>query len=188
MRIVVFGGSFDPIHHGHLIAALAAADTLRADEVRLVPTGLQPLKSGQHRAPAEHRARMTELAAAGSPALVVDRCELLRSGPSYTVDTLRDLHRRFPGAQVSLLLGSDAAALLPQWREPAAVRELCEIVVFSRGTDEPSAISADRVVPVPRIDISSTAVRDRIRSGRSVRYWVPDAVAQYIETHGLYRN
>jgi nicotinate-nucleotide adenylyltransferase len=188
MRIVVFGGSFDPIHHGHLIAALAAKDALGADEVRLVPTGLQPLKGGQHRAPAEHRARMTELAAAGSPALVVDRCELVRPGPSYTVDTLRDLHHRFPGADVSLLLGSDAAALLPQWHEPAAVRELCEIVVFSRGPGDEPAERGDRVVAVPRIDISSTAVRDRIRSGRSVRYWVPDAVAQYIETHGLYRD
>jgi nicotinate-nucleotide adenylyltransferase len=188
MRIVVFGGSFDPIHHGHLIAALAAKDALHGDEVRLVPTGLQPLKAGQHRAPAEDRARMTELAAAGSPGLVVDRCELLRDGPSYTVDTLRDLHRRFPRAQVSLLLGSDAAALLPKWREPAAVRELCEIVVFSRGPGALRPESADRVVAVPRIDISSTAVRDRIRSGQSVRYWVPDTVAQYIETHGLYRD
>src|SRR5262249_58982886 len=133
MRIVVFGGSFDPIHHGHLIAALAAKDALGADEIRLVPTGLQPLKAGQHRAPAEHRARMTELAAADTPALVVDRCELVRAGPSYTVDTLRDLHRRFPGAEVSLLLGSDAAALLPQSRGPAPGRPLWPIRRFRPG-------------------------------------------------------
>jgi nicotinate-nucleotide adenylyltransferase len=188
MRIVVFGGSFDPIHHGHLVAALVAGEALGADEVRLVPVGEQPLKSGQHRATPEHRAAMTELAAQGSRALVVDRAEILRPGPSYTIDTLRDLRHRFPAAHFSLLLGSDAAALLPKWREPDAVRELAEIVVFNRAGDERPPVGGCRFVTVPRLDISSTAVRERIRTGKSVRYWVPDAVARYVDSHALYRD
>src|SRR5215471_5958901 len=104
MRVVVFGGSFDPIHHGHLVAAVVAGECLGADHVRLVPTGLQPLKHGHHRAAAHHRAEMTALAAAGVSGLVVDRCEVERPGPSFTIDTLRDLRSRLPDATFSLLL------------------------------------------------------------------------------------
>src|SRR5688572_1179393 len=188
MRIAVFGGSFDPIHNGHLIVARFAGEAIGADHVRLIPAGEQPLKRGQHRASAGDRATMTGLAIEGNHGLVLDRCEVERDGPSYTVDTLRDLTSRFPKASFSLLLGRDAAAFLPEWREPDQVRSLAEIVILNRaGEQEPSA-TADRFLTVPRIDISSTAVRERVKTGRSIRYWVPDGVAQYIDSHRLYRD
>jgi nicotinate-nucleotide adenylyltransferase len=188
MRIAVLGGSFDPIHHGHLIAARVVGELVAADRVLLIPAGEQPLKRGQHRASAPHRARMTELAVVECLGLEVDRSEVERDGPSYTVDTLRDLARRYPGAELILVLGSDAASLLPMWREPEAIRELAELVVFNRAEEPTPSVAADRFVTVPRIDISSTAVRERVRIGQSIRYWVPDQVAQYIETHRLYRD
>ena len=188
MRILVFGGSFDPIHHGHLVAARVVREALGADQVRLMPAANQPFKLDQHAASAEHRARMAELAVEGSDDLVVDRAEVDRAGPSYTVDTIEDLARRFPGAALSLLLGSDAAELFSKWRQPERIRAGAEIVVYARSGEIPPEVVADRIVTVPRMDISSTAVRERVRSGRSIRYWVPDSVASYIGTHRLYRD
>ena len=188
MRIAVLGGSFDPIHHGHLVVAGVAREVLEAAHVRLVPAGEQPFKVGQHGANARHRAAMVELALDGNPALVTDRVEVDRPGLSYTVDTIADVRRRFPGATVSLMLGSDAAALFPTWRDPEQIRNQAEVVVFARDGEAVPEGVADRVVRVPRIEISSTTVRSRIRAGQSIRYWVPDAVARYIETHGLYRD
>lgn len=184
----MLGGSFDPVHHGHLVVGMAVREALDADQVRLIPTAEQPFKVGQHRAGATHRARMLELATADDPTFEVDRVEVDRGGASYTVDTLRDLRRRFPDARLSLVIGSDAAALFQTWREPAAIRGMAEVVVHSRAGETPPEGIADRVVAVPRIDISSTAVRERVRSGRSIRYWVPDTVARYIAAQGLYRD
>lgn len=180
MRIGVLGGSFDPIHHGHLIAAGALADALALDEVRLVVARAQPLKQAGHGATAEHRAVMTELAVRGDGRLRADRSELSREGPSYTVDTLRDFRAREPDAELVLLLGADAARELPQWRESEAIPSLARVEVFAREG------SAEGRRTVPHIDISSTAIRERVRQGRSIRYWVPDAVADYIATHRLY--
>ncbi len=188
MRIAVLGGSFDPIHHGHLVVAGIAREALGAVQVRLVPAGEQPFKVGQHAASANHRATMVELAVEGEPALVADRVEVDRVGPSYTVDTIADIRRRFPEATLCLLLGSDAAALFGTWRAPDQIRAHAEIVVFARGGESVPEGVADRVLPVPRIEISSTTVRSRVRSGQSIRYWVPDQVARYIETHRLYRD
>jgi nicotinate-nucleotide adenylyltransferase len=179
-RIGILGGSFDPIHHGHLIAAGVLAESLGLDEVRLVVARAQPLKPEGHGAAPEDRARMVELAVAGDDRLVADRSELGRAGPSYTVDTLRALREANPQAELVLLLGSDAAEGLADWREPAEVRALCRIATFTRG-------GAGEGVPVPRLDISSTVIRERVRSGRSVRYWVPEAVLAYIGDRGLYR-
>ncbi len=188
MRIAVLGGSFDPIHHGHLVVASVAREVVGVAQVRLIPAGEQPFKAGQHSAPGNHRAAMVDLAIANDPAIVTDRVEVDRPGLSYTVETLADVHRRFPGVTVVLLLGSDAATLFPKWRDPSGIRAQAEVVVFARdGETVPEGV-ADRVVPVPRIEISSTAVRRRVRSGLSIRYWVPDSVAQYIETHSLYRE
>jgi nicotinate-nucleotide adenylyltransferase len=188
MRIAVLGGSFDPIHHGHLVVAGLSRELLLADHVRLVPAGEQPFKVGRHEASAVDRARMAELATADDPGFVVDRAEVERPGPSYTVDTLADVRRRFPGARLSLLIGSDAASLFPQWRDPEGIRAQAEIVVFARAGDPVPAGVGDRVVSVPRIDISSTVVRQRVKAGQSIRYWVPDAVASYIDDHRLYRD
>lgn len=188
MKIAVLGGSFDPIHHGHLVVAGVIREALDAVHVRLIPAGEQPFKVGQHGATAIDRATMVELALGDDPALVADRTEVDRPGPSYTVDTIADVRRRFPGAAVSLVLGSDAAALFPTWRAPGQIRAQAEVVVFARdGEAVPEGI-ADRVVLVPRIEISSTVVRSRIRTGQSIRYWVPDSVARYIDAHGLYRD
>jgi len=188
VRIAVLGGSFDPVHHGHLVIGQALREALDADQVRLIPAAEQPFKVGRHRAAATDRARMLELAVSDDAAFVVDRVEIERGGPSYTVDTLADLRRRFPDARLVLAIGSDAAALFAKWRDPAGIRAMAEVVVFSRAGETPPEGVADRVVTVPRIDISSTAVRERVRSGRSIRYWVPDTVARYIASQGLYRD
>lgn len=188
MRIAVLGGSFDPVHHGHLIVATAAAELLGVDQVRWIPAGQQPFKVGQHGASAADRTRMVELAVDGVASFGVDRCEADRGGPSYTVETLTDLGIRFPGAELSLLLGADAAELFWQWRDPAGIKARATVVVFARAGETAPAGVADRVIEVPRLDISSTAVRDRVRNGRSIRYLVPDPVMAYIAEHGLYRD
>ena len=181
MRIGIFGGSFDPIHHGHLIAAVTLGETLELDEVRLVVAGRQPLKGNGHGAAAEYRAAMVELAVRGAGRLTASRIELGRDGPSYTVDTLRAFRAERRDTELVLLLGADAAEELPRWREAGAIRDLARIEIFARGGE-------GGVHRVPRVDISSTDIRARVRLGRSIRYWVPDAVAEYIAAHRLYRQ
>jgi len=182
VRVGVFGGSFDPIHHGHLIAAAALAETLELDEVRLVIAARQPLKAAGHAATGEQRAAMVELALRGDPRLRADRRELAREGPSFMVDTLRSLRAERPDDTLVLLLGADAAAGLDHWREPDAIWALCQVEAFAReGIGEAG-------IQVPRVDISSTAIRARVRAGRSIRYWVPERVAEFIVAHRLYRE
>lgn len=182
MRIGVFGGSFDPIHHGHLIAATSLADALGLDQVRMVVARAQPLKRDGHGAAAADRAEMVGLAVRGDSRLRADRSELDREGPSYTVDTLRALREGLPGAELVLLLGADAAAELPRWREAEAIPALARVEVFARGGAGAGSPA------VPRVDISSTEIRERVRRGHSIRYWVPDAVAEYIAAHRLYEE
>ena len=187
MKIGLFGGSFDPVHHGHLIVGQAAAEALGLDELRFVPAREQPFKLGQHAAPAADRAAMLELAVQGAPRLSVERLELERPGPSYTVDTLRALAARLPGAAFTLLLGADAAAELEAWHEARALPGLARIVVFARGkTAVPASPLIAAAVEVPRIEISATEIRRRVRTGLPIRYWVPDAVARYVAEHRLY--
>lgn len=181
----MLGGSFDPIHHGHLIVAQALRETLRLDEVRLVPAGTQPFKVGLHQAPAQDRAAMVALAVAGEPGLVADRREVERAGPSYTVTTLRELRAETPQAELLLLVGSDAAAELDAWHEAEALPGLATVTVFHRGGAPAGPPGA---VAVPAVAISSTDVRARVRAGRSIRYWVPDQVAAYIATRRLYQD
>ncbi len=186
----LFGGSFDPVHHGHLIVARAVAEAARLREVRFVPAREQPFKTGRHGAAPEQRAAMLDLAVAGEPGFRVERLELDRPGPSYTVDTLRALRAREPGVRFALLVGADAARELPQWKEAPALPGLATLVVFARpGAAVPAGLP-DRtiVVEAPQVDISATAVRARVRAGRSVRYLVPDAVAAYVAAHRLYRD
>ena len=185
--IGLFGGSFDPVHHGHLIVGKVAAEKLRLDSLRFVPAREQPFKVGRHRASAEHRAAMLSLAVAGMPGFSVERSELQRPGPSYTVDTLRHLREREAGAEFMLLLGADAAADLPAWREVGQLHDLARIAVFARpGTPVADSPWISTVIEVPAIDISATEVRRRVHLGLSLRYWVPDPVAEYITTHRLY--
>ena len=187
--IGLFGGSFDPIHHGHLIVARSVAEALGLSAVRFVPARQQPLKDDGHGADAGHRARMVELAIAGEAGFSLERAELDRPGPSYTVDTLRAIAAREPAADLVLLLGADAARDLPRWREGNEVVRLARLALFTRGGEAaPPVPGTWRTVAVPAVEISATVVRRRVAQGRSVRYWVPDAVADYIATHGLYRN
>ena len=181
MRIGIFGGSFDPVHHGHLIAATSLAEQLGLDEVRLVVAAQQPLKTRGHGAAAEHRAAMVELAVRGAGRLTASRAELGREGPSYTVDTLRAFQAENDRAELVLLLGADAAEELPRWHQVDDVRRMARVEVFARGGEGSGH-------GVPRVDISSTHIRARVTRGQSIRYWVPDAVADYIGAHGLYRG
>lgn len=185
-RIGVLGGSFDPVHHGHLIVARALREELGLEELRLVPAGEQPFKRGTHHALAAERAAMVELAVAGETGLACDRREVTRPGPSYTVDTLRSLALEVPGAAWCLCVGADAAQELSAWHEAEALPELATIVVFGRPGAMPPTGSW-RHVTVPQVDISSTAIRARVQAGQSIRYLVPEAVAGYIATHRLYQ-
>jgi nicotinate-nucleotide adenylyltransferase len=185
----LFGGSFDPVHHGHLLVAVAAVEALGLEELRFVPAREQPFKEGTHGAPVADRVEMLRRAVAGTPRLSVDPVEADRPGPSYTVDTLRTLREREPGRAFILLLGADAAAGLPRWRESDEVLRLARVAVFARpGVPMPEAPWVSAVVPAPAIDISATELRRRAAAGRSIRYYVPDAVATYVAERGLYRK
>jgi nicotinate-nucleotide adenylyltransferase len=185
--IGLFGGSFDPVHHGHLIVGLVAAESLGLDSLRFVPAREQPFKHGRHGASPEQRVAMLELATAGARMLAVERAELDRPGPSYTVDTLRVIRAREPGVKLTLLLGADAAAELGAWHEAEEIPRLARIVVFARaGVPVPASPLIAGTIQVPAIEISATEIRRRAREGRPIRYWVPDSVAEYVIRHGLY--
>ena len=183
----LFGGSFDPVHLGHLLVAEVAAETLGM-RVRLLPAREQPFKRSAHGATPEQRSDMLRLAAAGNPRLAVETMELDLPAPSYTVRTLRALAQREPGNRFTLLLGADAAGDLSAWYEADAIPGLADVVVFARpGSAIPDSPAIRRVIEVPGVDISATVVRQRVAAGRSIRYFVPDAVRAYIASHGLYR-
>ncbi len=184
MRLGILGGSFDPIHHAHLIVAQLAREQLGLDRVVLMVAAHQPLKAG-HGAPAVDRARMAELAIDGIEGLVVDCRELGRPGPSYTVDTLRELAAEQPGAELILLLGADTARQFASWRDPEGIRALATLAAFARSGEAPPAEIPLRV-DVPRLELSSTAIRARAAAGRSLAGWVPASVAGYISGLALY--
>ncbi|MEO6067736.1 MAG: nicotinate-nucleotide adenylyltransferase [Gemmatimonadales bacterium] len=185
----LLGGSFDPVHHGHLIAALVAREALQLDEVLFIPAGVQPFKTGGPAAPAVDRVAMLRLALAGLTGLGVETCEVDREGPSYTVDTLRTLEGREPGRSFILLLGADAAAEFPRWREAEEIVRRARVAVLTRpGHVVPAAAWVSAVVPMPALEISATDLRRRVAAGHPIRYFVPDAVASYVAQHGLYRN
>ncbi len=189
MRIGIFGGSFDPIHIGHLIVAEAAADRLPLDRVHFVPASQQPHKLGEHRASVEDRIAMLELAVAHNPRFALDRREADRAGTSYTVDTLRSLSAEFPEDELFLLVGADAAARLSTWREGDVVRQLASVTVLSRpGAGPASDSETGHHLEVPAIGVSATAIREAVARGDSIRYLVPAGVAAYIAAHELYRT
>jgi nicotinate-nucleotide adenylyltransferase len=183
LRVGLLGGSFDPVHYGHLRAAQWALEAFELEEVRLVPAHQSPFK-GPCAASTEDRRAMLDLAVADNPALVVEGCEIEREAPSYTVDTLRTLAARSPRTRFTLILGSDAAAGLDQWRESAEVRRLAEIRVLGRPGD--GAVNRG-LVPFQGLGISSTDIRDAVRASRSIRYLTPESVRLFIEEKGLYK-
>ena len=192
MRTGIFGGTFDPPHVGHLLAAGDAVDILRLDRVVFIPAAQQPLKPGAPAASGRDRLAMVRAMTANDPRFAVDGIEIERGGLSFTVDTLRALRERWDDDDLALflLLGSDAAATLPNWRESEALTDFAEIVVLTRpGNAEGSSDSgtAGRTIATRCVDVSSTEIRDRVRTARSIRGFVTDAVALYIARAGLYR-
>lgn len=187
MRIGVFGGSFDPVHVGHLIVAEAAVDKLQLEKILFVPARVQPFKVGQHSASAEDRVAMLQLAIDENPRFYLDRREIERDGPSYTVDTLRELHSEMPQDELFLLVGADAAWDLPRWHDAASLSRYANLIVLSRpGFEIPDFEMISRAVDVPAISLSATHVRQSLTNGGSLRYLLPSAVVEYIESNGLY--
>lgn len=192
-RLGILGGTFDPPHIGHLLAAYAAVEALKLDQVVLIPAAQQPLKRGREAAPAADRLAMTRLLAADDPRLAVDAIEVERGGLSFTVDTMRAYRAARPDTELHLLLGDDAAAQLPQWRDVSALAALVRVVVLTRdgelgqGIDLPGGMQGQRLRS-RRLEISATEIRARVRAGLPIRGFVTDAVAGYIADHGLYRS
>jgi len=192
-RVGVMGGTFDPIHHGHLVAASEVQAWFDLDEVVFVPTGDPWQKSDRAVSPAEHRYLMTVIATAANPRFTVSRVDIDRDGPTYTRDTLADLTLAMPEAELYFITGADALADIFTWRDPDELFELARFVGCTRpgytmDADTLAALPSERVtmVEIPALAISSTACRDRARSGAPVWYLVPDGVVQYISKHHLY--
>ncbi len=189
-RLGIMGGTFDPIHNGHLVAASEVADALRLDEVIFVPTG-QP---SQKRVvtPSEHRYLMTVIATAANPRFTVSRVDIDRAGVTYTIDTLKDLRLQFPGDELFFISGADAIAQILAWRDIDRAWELAHFVAVSRPGHAmrlPAAPAGKiSAIEVPALSISSTDCRQRVANGKPVWYLVPDGVVQYIGKHGLYRG
>jgi nicotinate-nucleotide adenylyltransferase len=187
------GGTFDPIHHGHLVAASEVQAWFGLDEVVFVPTGQPYQKSERQVSPAEHRYLMTVIATASNPRFTVSRVDVDRGGPTYTVDTLTDLKAQHPDADLYFITGADALSNILTWRDSDEMFALAEFVGCTRPgyTMDPGTLDGmprDRVtiVEIPALAISSTDCRERTRRGEPVWYLVPDGVVQYITKHGLY--
>lgn len=188
------GGTFDPIHHGHLVAASEVADTFALDEVVFVPTGQPWQKSDKVISPAEDRYLMTVIATASNPRFSVSRVDIDREGPTYTVDTLRDLQAKFgEKADLFFITGADALEKILSWKDADQLFEMAHFIGVNRpgfqltDTHLPGAASVS-LVQVPAMAISSTDCRNRVSSGQPIWYLVPDGVVQYITKHHLYRQ
>jgi len=185
MRTGILGGSFDPIHHGHLILARAAREELKLDRVIFIPANKSPHKTDTKPATAEDRLKMVELAIAGEEGFEASNIELERPAPSYTVDTIRELKKLHPRDEFVLLIGADNVPAFDTWREPEEIRRLAKIAVLDRGG---KPVAHDWPVVHRLVDISSTDIRARAAAGRSIRYLTPAPVCDYIASHSLYRT
>lgn len=205
MRIGIFGGSFDPVHLGHLVVAECCLEQARLDRVIFVPTAIQPFKQDRQPAAGHHRAEMLALAVGGNAAFEISTVELERGGVSYTIDTLAAMRDAYASDELRLILGPDALADFCGWREPARILEFARVIAVQRaGLDDVAAIVqaprlaallgverareivAEKVV-VPTIGIRASDLRACVAEGHSIRYRTPRAVEQYIATHGLYK-
>ncbi len=206
MRLGLFGGTFDPLHNGHLIAASDALTALALDRVVFIPAAVQPLKVASPATAPAHRLAMVRAAIGGDVRFAIDALEIDRSGLSFTVDTLETYAARHPTDDLFLLVGADVLATFDQWRLPDRIRALATLAVLERSGSEtamsgtggergeqvaPAAGSGTdgdvRMLRTRRVDISSTEIRARVRDGLPIRGFVPESVASYIGEHGLYR-
>jgi nicotinate-nucleotide adenylyltransferase len=197
MRLGLFGGTFDPIHLGHLIMAESCREACRLDRVWFVVSGVPPHKRGE-RTPVADRLEMVRIAIAGHPAFEVSDLEAQGPGPHYSVETLEEIHRLRPDDELFFLIGADSLIDLPSWRQPERIVALATLVVVDRPAlarppgaahgPEPDPAWPVQRVPVPPIGIASNDLRRRLAEGRSIRYQVPRGVEAYIEAQGLYRR
>jgi len=199
MRVGILGGTFDPVHLGHLIIAEEARVRLELDRVIFIPTGHPWLKEQQPVASGEDRLRMVELAIVSNSSFQVSSNEVDRGGPTYTVDTLQELEQELGSAsELHFILGMDALEQFDRWKEPDKLLELCRLAIVNRPGHQavdvndlvgryPQAGTRLTLLNVPRIEISSTEIRQRVAEGRSIRYLVSDSVEGYISEHKLYR-
>ncbi len=190
LRIGLFGGSFDPVHCGHLLVAQAGCEELKLSRIFFIPAAQSPFKSEQTSAAADQRLRMLRLALAGHANYEVDDQEIRRGGTSFTIDTVRDYVKRFPGAELFYLIGADNVALLPKWREAEELAKLVEFVAIPRPgdgllTSAPTGFRIRQLEGFP-FGVSSSQIRARVKAGLPINGLVPDAVAEAIRISGLY--
>ncbi len=199
-KIGLMGGTFDPIHIGHLLLGREALEELSLDEILFMPTGCSYLKEGRKVADREDRYEMARLAIRGEPSFAVSRMEIDRPGNTYTAETLTLLHEEQPDTSWYLLMGADSLKMLDKWVRPEVICELATLVCAVRGDEDHVSLKAccdalkekydarTQILSLGRLDLSSSQIRARIADGLSVRYMVPDAVLSYIDEHGLYRE
>ena len=202
MRLGIFGGSFDPVHYGHLLLAESCREQCRLDEVWFVPAAAPPHKRSRELTAAQHRIEMLRLAVGGHAALQVSSLEIDRGGLSYTVDTLIEIQQHYPGAELFLLMGADSLVDLPSWRQPDTIcRMSVPVAVRRAGSPVPSLdalaslVDRERMslirqhqVEMPLVGFSSSEIRQRVNEGLSIRFQTPRAVEKYIETQRLYHR
>jgi nicotinate-nucleotide adenylyltransferase len=189
------GGTFDPVHYGHLVTAEEALAQFSLDEVLFVPTGQPWMKESRDVSPAEDRYLMTVIATASNPRFSVSRIDVDRGGPTYTADTLRALAAEQPDAELYFITGADAMLEIFHWKDPEGVLSLAHFIAATRPGHDLARFAEDaltrharvNVMDIPALAISSTDVRHRVKAGRPIRYLVPDGVKSYIEKMGLYR-
>lgn len=189
MKIGLFGGSFDPVHLGHLLVARTAIEELELTRLYLIPAAQSPFKPESQPAPATERLRLLRLALAGQADCEVDDQEIRRGGISYTIDTLRDYAHRFPHAELFLLIGADHVPVLPQWRAAAELAQLAEFVAIPRPGESPAAFPPPfrgRMLRGFPLGVSSSQIRERVKAGRPILHLVPPAVAEAIRNYRLY--
>jgi nicotinate-nucleotide adenylyltransferase len=191
-RVGIMGGTFDPIHHGHLVAASEVASLFGLDEVIFVPTGEPWQKGHREVSAAEHRYLMTVIATASNPRFWVSRVDIDRAGPTYTIDTINDISAQRPGAELFFITGADALAQILSWKDAEKALKLARFVGVTRPgydlSDEHLPTDSVILLDVPAMAISSSGCRERVAAGRPVWYLVPDGVVQYINKHHLYRT
>lgn len=187
-RVGIYGGSFDPVHTGHMILAMDAVDELALDWLHLIPAAANPLKQGQRVTDGERRLEMMRLATGGSAKLLVDDREIRRGGVSYAIDTVRELRGDYPEAELFFLIGEDNVTTLDQWKDVGELMGEVTFAAFPRADVDHGAGGVPIMTVGRRIDLSSTEVRARVADGRTVNFLVPEAVRAYISESGLYRE